>query len=119
MLLPNQNCILVSRQGNDIYGQPVPGRRSRERCSVVKLEVASEKTSVRTDSSASRGNAHEFQSDAVLLLPAKTIAKINDILIVRGHSLKITMMHPRYNVLGELDHQEVAADVWAEEEDEQ
>lgn len=114
MLRPNQFCIIAKRTGNDVFGQPLPGRRVREMCSVVKLEISDEKTSVRTDSSASRANAHEFQSDAVILLTAKSIAAINDILIVRGHELKITMIHPRYDVNGILDHHEVAADIWTD-----
>lgn len=112
MLRPNQICYIVKSQGNDVYGRPLPGKRLRERCSVVKLIVNDEKSAVRTDSSASKGNAQEFVAESVILLTPQTTATIHDILEVRGVTLEIMGMHQRFNVQGVLDHFEVTGKIW-------
>lgn len=112
MLMPNQTCMLIKSAGNDVYGQPIPGIQSRERCSVVSMPTADVKSSVRSDSSASRGNAHEEQTNGKILLTAVTKAVMHDILVVRGQKLKIISTHPRFNAAGKLDHIEVAVNIW-------
>lgn len=115
MLRPNKKCIIEQSSGDtDVYGQPVPGVRSEERCSVVRLNVVDQKSSVRADSSASRGNAREFQVDALLLLASNTKARIHDIIIVNGQALKIVGLQPRFNVAGKLDHYEATATIWTQ-----
>ena len=114
MLLPNAKFILQKSGGNDVYGQPVPGKKTTERGSIVKFPVTDVKSSVRSDSSASRGNAHEFQADAVVLLTANTAAVLHDIMIIRGLTLKISAIHPRYNAQGVLDHFETTLIIWTQ-----
>lgn len=114
MLLPNQTCILVKSAGNNLYGQPLPGVRSKERCSIVKMPTTDVKSSVRSDSSASRGEAREAETDAVVLLTKGTKAKMHDLLVVRGTMLKITAVEPRWNAAGALDHFEANASIWTE-----
>lgn len=115
MFRANQNCvILVSSGKNDIYGQPLPSVRVRERCSVVKLDISSIRSTVRADSSASRGNAREIEADAVILLTKNTVAQINDVIEIAGANLRITTRHPRFNVAGELDHIETHCIIWSE-----
>lgn len=112
MLRPNQIFIVQQQGANDVYGQPTQGLRSRERGSIVKFPTTDVKSSVRTDSSASRGNAHEYQTDAVVLLTNKTQAGLHDFLIIRGFTLRIMMMHPRYSAAGVLDHYECELQIW-------
>lgn len=112
MLMPNQTCVLIKSAGNDVYGQPIPGIQSRERCSVVSMPTADVKSSVRSDSSASRGNAHEEQVNGKILLTAVTRAEMHDILVIRGQKLKIDSVHPRWNAAGKLDHIEVTVSIW-------
>lgn len=114
MLMPNQICLLVKSGGNDVYGQPKPGIRSRERCSIVKMPSLDVKSSIRADSSASRGNAHELQTNGVVLLTASTSALMHDLLIIRGQTVKITGVHPRYSAAGNLDHFEMTVSIWSQ-----
>jgi hypothetical protein len=114
MFRPNQTCIInISSGKTDVYGQPLPARRSKERCAVVKLELTNLQTSVRTDSSASRGNAMEVVTNAILLFPKTTIASIDDLIEIAGAKLKIVSKHPRYSVAGDLDHYEIGAVTWS------
>jgi hypothetical protein len=114
MFRPNQTCTLnISSGKTDIYGQPLPLRRVRERCAVVKLEITNQQTTVRTDSSASRGNAMETVANAVLLFTKNTAANIDDVIEFAGAKLKIVSKHPRYSVTGDLDHYEIGAVTWS------
>ena len=114
MLRPNQRFILQKSAGNDVYGQPLPGVKSPERGAIVRLPTTDVKSSVRADSAASRGNAHEFQTDALVLLPVGTKAALHDFLIIRGMTLKIVMIHPRYDAGGRLDHFECQLEIEAQ-----
>jgi hypothetical protein len=113
MFRANQNCRVQLASGkNDVHGQPIPGRFIPERCAIVKLIVINEKSSVRADSSATRGNARELEAESVILLPPTTQARIDDIIIVSGFQLRIMAMQPRYDVGGRHDHFEVNAAMW-------
>ncbi|MDR9847021.1 hypothetical protein [Herbaspirillum huttiense] len=78
----------------------------------MKLVVTNEKSSVRADSSASRGNAMENEATSVILLAPKTQARIDDIIEVAGSKLRIMGRQPRYDVTGRLDHIEINATMW-------
>lgn len=113
MFRPNIACkIYVASGKNDVYGQPLPAEVRNERCSVVKLVTMSEKTSVRVDSSASRGTAREFQTEAVILLQSNTAANIDDVIEVANTTMRITSKFPRIDILGKLDHYQVEAVLW-------
>lgn len=115
MFRPNLNCRIQLASGkNDVHGQPIPGRFVRERCAVVKLIISNEKSSVRADSSASRGNAMEEEAVSVILLQTITQAKIDDIIEVSGVKLRIVGRQPRYDVNGRLDHYEIHATMWSQ-----
>jgi hypothetical protein len=114
MFRANLNCRIQLASGkNTVHGQPIPGRFVRERCAVVKMTVSSEKSSVRADSSASRGNAREPQAESIILLSNLTQAAINDVIEVSSNKLRITSMEPRYDVTGRLDHYEIRATMWS------
>ena len=75
MFRPNLTCIIsVSSGETDVYGKPMPAKRVTERCAIVKLDIKNTKTSVRADTSASRGNARELIADSVILLTKNTVA---------------------------------------------
>lgn len=113
MFRPNLKCRIQLSSGNDVYGQPKPTTYVSEGCSVVKLILTSTKSTVRADSSASRGNAMEIQAHSVILLSARTKASINDIIEVSGSKLRIEGVQPRYDTQGRLDHYEINASVWS------
>jgi len=113
MFRPNQNCtIRRSSSKTDVYGQPLPGSTVSERCAIVKLNVQNMKSSVRADTTASRGTAQEKQVEALILLDPKTVASIDDIMEVHGVVLRIVSMFPRHSVSGQLDHYEVTGTIW-------
>lgn len=116
MFKPNQLCIvhLASNQ-TDVFGMPTPGIKVKERCSVVKMKISNIKSAVRADTSASRGNAQEIESDTVILLARTTRAGIDDNIEIHGNQFRIMSIHPRFTVVGDLDHYEVGCTYWASE----
>lgn len=108
MFLPNNHCyIRRASKTRDIRGERTYGARERTPCSVVTLNLEIDKTSVRADSSGSRGRAEEEQGVARLLFP--TYVKIGDLDIVEveNETLEVIQINPRRSVLGTLDHYEV------------
>lgn len=112
MFRPNQVCAIQVTSGNtDVYGQPLATTRVREQCAVVRLVTTNQPSSVRADSSASRGNAKELVSDSLILLAKTTVANIDDLIDIGGMTLRITSKHPRFNIAGSLDHFEITATI--------
>ena len=111
MFIPNQTCQLTRISGvNDRYGEPIfLDPIDGVECALVKLEPVYQHTSVRADSSASRANAEEMTITAVMLFPAYVTVAQNDVIQFDGYRLEVKMVHPRHNVLGQLDHFEVHA----------
>lgn len=109
MFRPNQNCTIIAKTGSDVYGQPITSVKSRERCAVVRLVNTNQASSVRADTSATRGNAKEVVTDSLILLAKTTQAAFDDLIQVAGMTLRIVSMRPQFNVRGELDHYEATA----------
>lgn len=113
MFRPNTPCVIHAASGNtDIYGMPIPGAKIKERCSVVKMLLLNEKSAVRADTSATRGNAREMEADTVLLLAPNTVAAIDDNIELRGHQFRVMSMSSRFGVMGNLDHYEAKCTYW-------
>lgn len=114
MFRPNQDCVIHAASGKtDVYGTPVPGVKFNERCNVIKLNIINAKSSVRADTSASRGSARELEADAELLLTKTTIANVDDMVEVCGSKLRIASKLPRYNLQGQLDHFQITCSYWS------
>lgn len=114
LLRPNVFCTIVRQDGGyDLYGQPLPGETIQTRCAVVKLIATVQKSSVRADSSASRGNAREIVADARLLFSPPIVPNIGDRVIVAGVDLRAVSVFPRFDVVGRLHHYQVDLNVWA------
>jgi hypothetical protein len=114
LLRPNLDCEIHRQDGgHDRYGKSLPGEVVRARCAAVKLLTRSRKTSVRADSSASRGNAREIVADALLLFPPHAELDEGDKVVVAGIELKVIGVFPRFDMAGRLDHNEVELNVWA------
>lgn len=118
-LKPRTPCRIVSRiaGGFDQYGRPRHERRSRAaRCAIVYLRNITAVTSVRTDSSASRGNAFETTSDARLLFdPGVAIDRGDIVEISLGgvpFAIEVTGIFPRPDVYGAIHHIEVEGERW-------
>jgi len=114
MFSPNLDCLIQLTSGKtDIYSQPIPGKLVKERCSIIKLMIENEKSSVRADSSASRGSALELETMSTILLTAATRGRIDDIVKLNGYSLRIRGMFPRFDLQGKLDHYQVDVSMWS------
>lgn len=112
MFRPNTFCFVSQRSGYDEWGRESYANRQRVQCSVVRLKISREKTSVRADSSASRGRGMEVKSDSIVLLPHHLSVKIGDKVEVMGHELEVDYVQPRLNIMGRHDHNEVGLSVW-------
>lgn len=106
-------CSITPTVGYDRYGKEQLGNSYTAKCAVVKLTQVSEPTSVRTDSSASRGAAREIIADARLLFPKTTAVGIDDKVEIMGVSLKVLSVFPRTTIGGQHDHNQVDLMVWA------
>lgn len=80
--------------------------------SVVHLNLMSQDSSVRADSSASRGAADELVSEAKFLFTKMADIAIDDLVEIDGIKVEVSAVMPRYNVRGKLDHYEVDGRIW-------
>lgn len=112
MITPNVDCIIITQGQTDVYGDRQWDAPKASRCVVVRLVDGVQSTTVRADSSASRGFAKEPRSEARLLFPASTAIANGDRIEVQGVSLEVTQVHPRLDVLGTLNHLEVDGKRW-------
>lgn len=115
MIFPTVPCqiswLLLEKDdyGNSKHSYPVTVY-----CSVVKLSDESKSTSVRADSSASRGNAKEILSDARLLFKPNIPIKIGDRVEIHGFKLEVSSIRARFEASqNKIDHWQVDLQVWA------
>lgn len=109
MSLPKFNitCLVKSKIGNDLFGNPVYGLPRTTKCAVVSLVKSRAATTVRTDSSGTRGHANEVISDSKILMSPKEKIELDDFVEVSGLTLKVAAIRQRFSVYGKLDHLEV------------
>ena len=119
---PKTPCYIVSHiEQFDGHGRvKLKATRKRTKCAIVSLYDAAGKTTVRADSSASRGRAEEHLSDARLLFKPNVEIKIGDVVVipVKGGdsvSIKITSIFRRPDIEGAIHHIDVEGDRWASE----
>lgn len=112
-LLYRNECWLSSANGTyDQYGNEKIGPERRAVCGIVKLSTRSEKSTVRADSSGSRGAAQEIVVDAVLLFKPFYTIKLDDCIRVGSTRLRVIGVTPRSLITGGVDHYEVECIVW-------
>lgn len=109
---PNQVGTIQRRVGYDIYGRPVLSEPQVCQFAVVNAKKQQEKTSVRADSSASRGMADEITTALGRILVARhERIEIGDLFSFDGDSYQIKSKHTRRSVVGEIDHFECDLEV--------
>jgi hypothetical protein len=113
MLPPRNVCSIEKPLGKNIHGEPTFAPAIAERCSIVKSKERIMNTTVRADSSASRGYGDEFVNENDILLTPKTSAKPQDRITVAGIALRIISLRPQFDVWGVLDHYVVEGRSWA------
>lgn len=114
MFLPNNRCTLRRQTGKNVYGEPTWSSQASVPCAVVHLDAHEAKTSVRADSSASRGAAEERVSMAKILFPVKIAPLAGWKVEIAGFQLRIAKVQPRWDVNGRLDHYETELELWIE-----
>lgn len=109
VITANVACRHQKKTRTDMYGQENWSDPVQLRCAVVKLEHEKADTTVRADSSGTRGHADEKIAAAILLFKRKhgdNIA-LGDRLEVGSISLSVIKVRQRYDVMSRLDHYEV------------
>lgn len=112
MIIPTLLIEVFRKNGSDAYGQAKLVRSGSEMVCPVKLDFQVRTTSVRTDAAASKARAHEDNAVVIILATIKTKIRLDDKLVIHGHGLGVTDVHPRYRVTGELDHYEIHCSAW-------
>lgn len=107
VLIPQIRAKLYRHTGTDQYGNGTYGSHKLIGIGVVRLYTGAKKTSVRADSSATRGGSQEQTVDAVLLFESRDEPGFLDRVEVSGMRLKIIGYQPRYDLEGNLAHWQV------------
>lgn len=111
MFRPNQIGKLHKLTGRDIHARPTYAPPIDCPFAPVNLNVKTDKTNVRADSSASRGSADELISKAKILIVKQIKPGFEDRFEHLEVLYRVVAIHPRYTVTGELDHYEVDMEV--------
>jgi hypothetical protein len=106
MILPTLWVEVFDRKSADRYGQAKVARPVRVRVAPVKLIFSDDRTTVRTDSSASHGAARETVANVVVLANPRSPINKGDQLQILGRRVLVTAVHTRFTVLGVHDHDE-------------
>jgi len=110
--VPNLPAQLMHKTGRDVHGVPVYAAPIAVIIAVVNAKRKTEKTSVRADSSGSRGAADQITTGlGRVLFTANETVSIDDRLEFDGDSYRITTVHRRRDIFGELDHIECDIEV--------
>ncbi len=108
MFFPNTRCDLYSRKAvKNNFVKPTYTGRISVPCAVIYLDVTVAKSSVRADTSGSRGQAEQEQGDAMLLFPRNLKLKLGDVVFKDDKWLEVIECEPRRDVLGKLDHHQI------------
>lgn len=110
--IPNQAGVHLRKlPRRDIHGREVFAPGEPIAMSIVRLAEIVEETSVRADSSASRGAADMDILQAKLLVGPLVKIKKGDVIQFRGRLIEIESVHERLDVLGRPHHQEVGGNI--------
>ena len=105
MFRPNLTGHVERRRGFDAYGQAIVSAPVPIRFAMVNLRQRGGKTTVRTDSSASRGTSDEITTDLGRILVGKIYSiEIGDIFSFDGFSYDVSSKHVRRAITGQVDH---------------
>lgn len=112
MFRPNITVEVRKQMGTSLHGKRQYGAPTKVRAAFIWLEESDTKTSVRTDSSGSRGGARESIAKARMLVLPATILKAGDRVSFMGHELSVMSVFPRHGVEGRFDHWQVDLEFW-------
>lgn len=113
MFMPNLIGQIASVIGRDVHGRTLWGDYRPCPFGIVNLDVGALKTSVRADSSASRGSADETVAMRAKILIAPEISvNQGDRFLFEDATYVVASTHKRRSVsTGQVDHIEVGLEV--------
>lgn len=111
MFRPNQVASLEQVIGRDVHSRETFGAAREISVAVVRLITSAQKTTVRADSSASRGSAEETVVQGIMLVDKAVAMNRGDRLTFNGIQYRIFSIHPRYTVAGALDHFQIELEI--------
>ena len=109
-LFPQILATLQQPADFDLYGQASYQPKISVKVGVVRLRGSSVKSSVRADSSASRGRVDEAREDAVLLFEPHVLPMEGALVTIfaePGFTLRVIGVEPRFTLSGKLAHYQV------------
>lgn len=106
-LFPRIPAILHRRSGYDLQGRPTWLPSNPTRVAIITLRGKAERSSVRADSSASRGRAEEAVADGVVLTLPGVVINTGDKLGLLGANYEVISVFPRHDLDGLLGHNQV------------
>lgn len=108
-----QTELAVYRKGGmNIYGESKYQFVRSTKVGVVNFTEGVVRSSVRADSSGSRGKADVETFNAVLIVPLAADVKLGDVLVMSGTKLLVASVERRWGLRGRPGHLEVGANVW-------
>lgn len=113
--IPNTTAKLSRLIGLNIHSEPTFMAPITVECGIVMLNSEARKTSVRADSSASRGTIEETVIVGKILFLPRAFPNVGDKLATQGMTLRCCAVHPRLAVTGLLDHYECQFEIWFDE----
>ncbi|PZR92254.1 MAG: hypothetical protein DI537_13790 [Stutzerimonas stutzeri] len=105
MFEPNLVGKLSRRIGRDVHSRAIFAPATDCPFASVNMLIGAEKTSVRADSSASRGSTDEMVATrAKILIANYVVCAIGDRFEFEGATYLLTSRHVRRSVMGNVDH---------------
>lgn len=112
MIIPTLLIYIERPSGYDLHGQPVLAPKRAAKVAPVKVKFTDQHTTVRTDSSGTHGAALETVADVVLLAKPNVDIQPGDIVTVVGRRVRVQAIHPRFEVTGRHDHNQIDCEAW-------
>lgn len=107
MFRANRTCRVRQKTNQyDEYGQAAYAAPVIVPFAMVRFDTKVEDTTVRADSSATRGNVKEYNASGRIMFERTFKPAWGDLVAFDGKVFRIKEVEPRYNVLGKLDHYE-------------
>lgn len=108
MFIPNTFADFYRRSNTaDNFGRFTFAPKRSIPCAIIHLNVSAKKSSVRADTSGSRGQAEQMEGDARFLTPVYAPVEEGDVFFKDDLWLEVIEVEPRRNLLGVLDHNQI------------
>lgn len=112
---PTAWAVLYPETTFSVDGRATLGPGVKVGIGPVTLKTTVGPTSIRTDKSGSQSRAEEETYDARLLVHPGVAVKIGDIMEVYGLHYRVQVVFPRYEMTGNLNHNQVDLIRWQEQ----